>query len=345
MKKAVKTLLVVSLGITLGAIPAMAKENTSSFTDVQPSHWAYSMVEWGAGNHILSGYEDHTFKPDQTVTEAEFLKMLISSFENVAESGTQWYDKYYAYALAKGWYIPGLTNKLAINHPVSRGNVALILASAMGNRFVNGNDADVGRAIEILYEKNLSEGKTAKTVEGFAPKDNLTRAEAVTFVHQFKLDSGLASLPSVVDWSKYEQVGFTNVEAAIDKQRAFASANGLQAREYKDDKGAQFIDFYKGDQSAIVTSYQTEQDGTLNWTVEGHYGVADYTLLFDYISHMTSFVPQVQSDFQNKIFPSLKGHGIRSTDDMSCTFGPLSVKGHYTQETDSYHFIIRVSPK
>lgn len=346
MIKMMNAFIITILFTILGTVPAaVAEENNNAFADMDATHWAYSTVTWGMDNKVLSGYPDHMFKPEQFVTEAEFLKILISAYETPPESGSEWYEKYYSYATNKSWFVPGLKNKLAINNPVSRGQVAVILASSLGNSFVNGDTAEIEKSINILYDKNLSSGKDAKTVEGFAPKDNLTRAEAVTFVYNFKKNSGLTSLLGAVNWSNYDSVSLSDVSKTQEKQQLFAKANNFEAREYKNDKDVQFVDFVADGKSALLSSYQTENDGTVNWTVAGHFGVIDYKVMFDYIIRMTSYAPDVQEVLISNTFPSVVAHGIRSTDDMSGVHGRLSAKAHYTKETDTYQFIFKISPK
>lgn len=63
-------------------------ENSISFTDVRPSDWFYSAVAKAAG--YTKGYEDGTFRPNQTITRAEAAVMLanvagLSADENGAD--------------------------------------------------------------------------------------------------------------------------------------------------------------------------------------------------------------------------------------------------------------------
>ncbi len=40
-------------------------------------HWGALAIEWAAGQGIVDGYEDGTFRPDNIVSEPEFLAMLL----------------------------------------------------------------------------------------------------------------------------------------------------------------------------------------------------------------------------------------------------------------------------
>jgi hypothetical protein len=50
---------------------------TAGFTDVPPSYWAYSYIQWAACQGIVSGYADHTFRPDNNTTRGQLAKMVV----------------------------------------------------------------------------------------------------------------------------------------------------------------------------------------------------------------------------------------------------------------------------
>ncbi len=53
---------------------------STNFTDLPTDHWAYPFVSYGVENNIVKGYEDNTFRPDQSITRAEGIKILFSAF-------------------------------------------------------------------------------------------------------------------------------------------------------------------------------------------------------------------------------------------------------------------------
>lgn len=58
----------------------------ASFPDVQ-GHWARSFIEGLAARNIISGYPDGSFRPDQSVTRAEFAAILRKAFRKEAVRG------------------------------------------------------------------------------------------------------------------------------------------------------------------------------------------------------------------------------------------------------------------
>ena len=90
MKKEVTALslaLALSLGLTAPAYAAGA-----TFTDAPAEHWAYSAVEEMASRGVVSGVGGNRYAPDNTVSYAEFITMMMRQFypDQIRES-----DRYY----------------------------------------------------------------------------------------------------------------------------------------------------------------------------------------------------------------------------------------------------------
>ena len=80
MKKGLKSIIIMVLAITmLVQAPitagALTTSNTS-FSDVSQDAWYYDTVNKLSTLGIINGYPDGTFKPDNTLTRGEFIKML-----------------------------------------------------------------------------------------------------------------------------------------------------------------------------------------------------------------------------------------------------------------------------
>lgn len=165
--------LVASL---LGAAAVQAEGvtmNSSAFSDVPSNHWAYETIEWGYTNKVASGYEDGTFKPSNSVTEEEFLALLVRSFkgEDFSANGGKWSDPYYEIAKANNYPVSNTRDS-----KITRASVAEIIVGTQGKNY-SGNDA-----IQYMLGKGLANGKTSGTIGGYAGKDTLTRAEAIQFI-------------------------------------------------------------------------------------------------------------------------------------------------------------------
>ena len=64
--------------------PAIDPSKTAEFPDVPQNHWAYQYISQLAGNGILVGYPDGTFKGDVKMTRYEFATMLYRALQNGA---------------------------------------------------------------------------------------------------------------------------------------------------------------------------------------------------------------------------------------------------------------------
>lgn len=173
MKLASKATLLILVMSLFGAsiVAAQPKE----FKDVSSSYWGYEAIQWGIEQNIITGYVDGTFKPNKSVTEEEFLAMLVRAFgmgdtTNVRES-QNWSNPYYQVAAEHNLPVTRMSN-LEIN----RQSVAEIIVATRGVNFT-GNDA-----IEYMLNKGLANGKSSATIEGFEGQDTLTRAEAISFI-------------------------------------------------------------------------------------------------------------------------------------------------------------------
>ncbi|MFA5792437.1 MAG: S-layer homology domain-containing protein [Candidatus Gracilibacteria bacterium] len=95
-------IVLMGMGVTIGT------DATSTFTDVPAMEWYAKYVATAVSLGIVNGYEDNTFKPEQTVNRAEAIKMLTLagsvSVNNPSESPfldvavSSWYAPYAFYA-------------------------------------------------------------------------------------------------------------------------------------------------------------------------------------------------------------------------------------------------------
>ncbi|WP_172195192.1 S-layer homology domain-containing protein [Saccharibacillus qingshengii] len=163
------TTLMLAASLTVSAVASAA-----TFKDVKSTHWAYSAVEWGTKDGIVKGYPDGTYKPDKTVTEEEFLSMLIRSYNDLPDTQNPPYWSYKYYAKAKALNYPLSSNRVA---PINRTKVAEIVSGTQGKNYTGTN------AIKYMLAEGLAAGKTGdKSVSGYRGTDVLTRAEAVAFI-------------------------------------------------------------------------------------------------------------------------------------------------------------------
>lgn len=161
-------------------VPATTVTNpvaATQFTDIS-KHWAKIAIEWAAGEGIISDIKG-PFRPGDSVTEEEFLRMFTSALGitvRASAEGERWSTRFYDYAIENEYNLKGSFNTPLRRAQIKRLSVAELIASAAGQPYI-GDDA-----IQYLLDNGYSKGKTSATVEGYAGAATLTRAEAVQFI-------------------------------------------------------------------------------------------------------------------------------------------------------------------
>jgi len=121
-------LLVEMLG--LGSVANMMKGQAVPFADVPANSWASGYINVAVTMGIINGYPDGTFKPENPVTYAEALKMILAAIGYVPEGFTPlywpvtWVIKAHETGLSKG-----IDAEAAL--PINRGTVAGLLYNAL----------------------------------------------------------------------------------------------------------------------------------------------------------------------------------------------------------------------
>lgn len=115
--------------ITLSAI-LIAPTNilAKTFSDVNNNDWFYSVVNELSDKGIISGYEDNTFKPQKSVSYAEFLTLLNNSIGEKQspdyKNSEEWYKPTFDYLKNKG-VIANIANP---NAEITRNEMAKYLS-------------------------------------------------------------------------------------------------------------------------------------------------------------------------------------------------------------------------
>lgn len=159
--------------------------------------------------HIVNGFDDNVFAPNNSITRAEFAAMLTrvlkleedtgeSAFQDV--SGNEWYAGDVKKA-AKAGIIKGWEGKFRPGDKISRQELAVMIHRAY---------LYAGGKVNVLKEKTFSDKKSIRTWAGeavksvytlgivkgspdgsFGPLDNATRVEGVVMLKALMNKTGL----------------------------------------------------------------------------------------------------------------------------------------------------------
>ena len=100
MKKIIS--LVIMTTLVLSAMSLNVSAVDDNFSDIN-GHWAEETIIKFKDKNIISGYPDGTFKPDKSVTRAEFAKIITEAFDLQTKSVLNYDD-----VGAENWYYPYL---------------------------------------------------------------------------------------------------------------------------------------------------------------------------------------------------------------------------------------------
>ncbi|WP_312652983.1 S-layer homology domain-containing protein [Aminipila sp.] len=180
---------------------------STGYNDVKSSNWAYESVSAMSQKGIVKGYQDGSFKPGNTVTYGEFIKMaLIAATGNdVGNSHTgNWALNYYNKAIELGYFTTSDIDSAVLDYGISRQDMALIIAAITNvtpNENLKSNLSDVNNdhndAIMEAYAAGIITGYNNGT---FKPYSLLTRAESATVIYRL-VDASKRVLPTPVSYT------------------------------------------------------------------------------------------------------------------------------------------------
>ncbi len=95
-------------------MPLQATAAEPSFLDVPEDHFAFDAIEYLKGKHIIEGYKDGTFRPNQGVNRAEALKFIISPLFSKSDL-EKFKTTSFSDVSADSWYLPYVEAAKSIN--------------------------------------------------------------------------------------------------------------------------------------------------------------------------------------------------------------------------------------
>jgi hypothetical protein len=154
---------------------AFTTTSALGFTDLQ-TNWHKDIVPWGVEQNIAKGFPDGTFKPDNAVTEAQFLALLLRKYDKTLTDNvnkSEWYNPYYDVAEKNNYPVSETPDSVIL-----RTKVAEILAGTQGVNLTG------DEAIAFLLARGLAKGKKKDevSIENYYGQEGLTRAEALQFI-------------------------------------------------------------------------------------------------------------------------------------------------------------------
>ena len=216
MKKIIALILALMI-----ILPTATTVYGTEYSDVKSGNWAFEAVNAMSEKTIIKGYPNGSFKPNNTVTYGEFIKMaLIAGTGQDAGNSTSghWALNYYDKALELKYFTNYDIDKSQLGNQITRGDMALIISSILGDVKIENYDEIQKEITDITYQtkheyditKAYATGiLTGYTDNTFRPEKTLTRAESATVIFRL-VDESKRVMPG----EKKEELGYKLVKTA-----------------------------------------------------------------------------------------------------------------------------------
>lgn len=175
---------------------------TPDFTDVK-NHWATEYINKAVEQGIASGYSDNTFKPNQSLTRAQAVSILVRALDLKTDKKAPFMDiQSYAAGtqaqIAAAYHsglVKGKDGKFMPSDKVTRAQMALMLFRAYevknGEAYkmkevapfrdINSYNMEAIRAMTMLYDLKMAKGENGN----FMPNNSTSRAHAMKMLIEF----------------------------------------------------------------------------------------------------------------------------------------------------------------
>ena len=233
MKKTIIWIVVVAL-IFIGGALAYGQEE-KEIIDLG-DHWAKDTIEKLINMNVITGYPDGTFKPNQNISGAEFIKLAVASipaFQYPQDHTGPWYTPYVDYARANriltDYDVPDLLEPLTREEmavialrtlkQIQFENITVFNRNEVAEYFVDGyglgfsyrNDGKEYRFWSEVMDSisvGLITGQPGKKID---PKGNATRAEASVVIDRLRNEEAKKPIDFDLTYAFIEENVWTDV--------------------------------------------------------------------------------------------------------------------------------------
>lgn len=216
------------------------KSNEIFLSDIS-GHWAESRIKEAIKLGFVSGYTDGTFKPERTISRAEFATLLNNAMKiestvsiNLFDVySSDWYYNQIQKSVAVGFFSGYEDNTFRPNNPITRQEVAKVINGAITAGNIDGDGATNLRdynsiqewaksSVNLAYNKNYIMGYPDKT---YKPNRSLTRAEAVKIIYEILDNENIEHGFNITDYDESYSgavvVGDLNILNSVGKGNVY----------------------------------------------------------------------------------------------------------------------------
>ena len=326
-------LMLVVLLVTAFAMQVNARV---VFSDLAPTHWCYNKIIDFESKGYVCGYEDGTFKADQTITRAEYVKIVNNFFgykpntEKVANfsdvNSGDWFAPYVNEAVERG-YITGFEDgTFRPQDPIRRQEATVILARILGidkevypANHIDGlaqySDSDEVQdwarvAIHSYSVYNFINGYTDGTLKIL---QNVTRAETVELLHVLEQKVIIDRKPGGSSKSTVKMP--TIALYRFDKEANEFAA--IKSSDLKSNWVNKAISTLSGDEYGVLVNVTSTTTGsTINETLTGN-KTGERKYITSKIEELTNAIFLTDGEYKISAFASKSGYHSSSSADKT----------------------------
>lgn len=192
--------------------------SSSAYTDVSNKHWGYELIKNLTERNILSGYPDGSFKPEDNMTIAEFLSVLIkliASNKDVSSNSDYWADRIIEIAKEKDILLEQDYSEFDPESEITRWEICqMLFRSIKGEEIIENIKLENTPNFADIDKYNSNEYNITKLLRYFGvingyPDNTVrlgekaTRAEVCAFIENY-MKSELKMLSGVNDKVLYD---------------------------------------------------------------------------------------------------------------------------------------------
>lgn len=140
-------------------------------------HWAEASINKAINSGYVNGYTDGTFRPNNQINRAEFIKMIVTSLDlEVKDASGIWYTPYVNTAQTTGLYKSGDFKDSNWTKAMTREEMSKVAVRAIGI-----TDAESKEWMYLATKKGLITGTAPGVI---SPEGTTTRAQAIAVIER-----------------------------------------------------------------------------------------------------------------------------------------------------------------
>ena len=217
-------MLVLFLFTLLPSAPVSIVRATGPFTDVDTNQINYNAIQYLKTNNIVMGYGDNTFRPEQTINRAEFMKIVIGAITSTPKGNNcftdvqnQWFAPSICEAKTRGIITGYADGSFRPANPITFSEASKVVVNALG--VIKGANGDATTWFKPFILGLENKHAIPLSIDYF--DQELTRGDMAEMVYRIKANANTLTSRT---YNEIMGEGFIKVNSCKELQDRFSSA-------------------------------------------------------------------------------------------------------------------------